>query len=162
MTQQLDQTVKYLRLDVLDRIERLKPINEKLKLPVSQIALILLVIISILALILEAHIIFIGVVCFLVPAYLSFTSLENEDREKSVKYLTYWIVFSLQESINPILEFILDPIVYLVMRILLTFAMLHPQVELSMKIYKGIIEPVFIRKEESIDAKVEELKEKGK
>jgi hypothetical protein len=76
-----------------------------------------------------------------VPAYFSFASLESHDHNLSVKYLTYWVVFSVTEIVAFIFEFVLGPTVYAVSRVFLTVAMLHPSIELAPRIYHKVIAP---------------------
>jgi len=44
-----------------------------------------------------------------------------------VKYLTYWVVFSVTEIVSFIFQWILGPTIYSLVRVGLTVALLHPK-----------------------------------
>lgn len=98
----------------------------------------------------------------MIPAYFSFNSLESHNHSKDVKYLTYWVVFSVTEIVSFIFEWMLGSTIYSLARVALTVAMLHPQIELSQKIYYNFIAPYVMKYERTIDQTANDLFEKGK
>ena len=46
---------------------------------------------------LHTHSLVTSIVCYLVPGYLSFLALESKDKDDDIRYLNYWIIFSLAE-----------------------------------------------------------------
>ena len=84
-----------LRFQALDRMPQLQIIEEKTKLKPSYIFLIFFALLLLLSPFLKTHGIMTSLVCYLIPAYLSFLALESVDKEDDIRYLTYWIVFSL-------------------------------------------------------------------
>jgi receptor expression-enhancing protein 5/6 len=73
----------------------LKFIEEKYKIKPSVVLLIAFVLLLLLSPILNTHSLLTSIVCYLIPAYLSFIALESTDKEDDIRYLTYWIIFSL-------------------------------------------------------------------
>jgi receptor expression-enhancing protein 5/6 len=158
----LDSLIKATKLDILDKNESLAFIEEKTKVKPSVFALALIVFLLVIIIISEASSFVIGIACFLVPGYFSFLALETWDKGDDKKYLTYWIVFSVTEVISPIFGLILTPTVLTVIRVLITIGLLHPQLNLSMKLYDEFISPVLMKHEKTIDNTLNDLTEKGK
>lgn len=67
--------IKMLKLDVLDSNESLVFVKEKTHLRPSQVALGLIVLLTIVLIILQASTLVVCIGCFLFPAYYSFISL---------------------------------------------------------------------------------------
>lgn len=116
--------------------------EEKTKLKPSVIALSLIVFLTIVIIVAEASAFVVGVACFLIPAYFSFIALESLDKEDDKKFLTYWIIFSISEVISPIFNWIFTPTFFTIGRVLLTIVLLHPQINLSVKLYESYIAPM--------------------
>ena len=103
-----------------------------------------------------------SLVCYLIPAYLSFLALESIDKEDDIRYLTYWIIFSISEVSTPFLKLFFNKFTYMTLRILLTLALLHPLSGLTSMIYNKAVRPFLVENEKTIDNKLDELTEKGK
>jgi len=50
----------------------------------------------------------------------------------------------------------------MIFRIVVTFLLLHPISDLSLKFYNGIVRPFLLKHEKTIDEKVDDLAKKGK
>lgn len=98
----------------------------------------------------------------MVPAYLSFLALESVDKEDDVKYLTYWIIFSIAEVSTPLFKILLSSFVYSYFRIILTLLLLHPLTGFSNKIYYKLVEPFLKKHETTIDQNLSNLAKEGK
>jgi hypothetical protein len=86
-----------------------------------------------------------------VPGYFSLGVLRLNDYNLNVKYLTYWVVFSVTEIVGFVFEYAMGPMAYVVARVLLVALLLHPSVELSHKIYQRIVVPAMSRYEGRLD-----------
>ena len=118
-------------------------------------AFAIIVFLTIVLVIAQASTLVICIGCFLIPAYFSFNSLEYHDNKLNVKYLTYWVVFAATEVVSFLFEWILGSTIYSLLRVGLTVAMLHPQIELSQKIYYNFIAPYIMGYEKTIDQKMD-------
>lgn len=162
MADQVEKAIKTLKLDSLDSNESLVFVKEKTGFRPSQVAFGLLALNAVILILFQASTLIVALGCFLVPAYLSFRSLEKDDLEQNVKYLTYWVIFTGTELISFILDWIFGSLVVAFLRVAFTAALLHPKVELSSKLYHGVVEPFIKTHEKTIDEKAQELLEKGK
>lgn len=151
-----------LRFQALDRIPQLQIVEEKTKLKPSYLFLIIFALLLLLSPILRTHGIMTSLVCYLVPAYLSFLALESVDKEDDIRYLTYWIVFSLAEVGTPLLRLFFNKFTYMTFRILVTLILLHPQSPAASLIYNKAVRPFLSTHEATIDEKLDELGKKGK
>lgn len=140
-----------LKLDTLDSNESIVFIKEKTHLRPSQLAFAIIVFLSIVLIVAQASTLVTCIGCFLIPAYFSFISLEAHDHDKDVKYLTYWVVFAVTEVFSFIFQWLFGPTVYSLLRVALTVALLHPQLELSKKVYHNFISPIVMKYEKTID-----------
>ena len=146
MANQVESIAHILKLEKLDQNQSLSFIEAKTKVKPSVIALALIVFITIIIMIAEASAFIVGICCFLIPAYFSFVALESKDKEDDKKFLTYWILFSISEVVAPLFNWILSPTIFTIARVLLTIGLLHPELNLSIKLYDGYISP-FLSKE---------------
>lgn len=103
-----------------------------------------------------------SIICYLIPAYLSFLALESPDTEDDIRFLIYWIIFSFVEVGEPLVRFFLNRFIYMIFRILLTIALLHPFSDLSLKLYNKLISPFLKKHEKSIDEEFDTLAKEGK
>lgn len=103
-----------------------------------------------------------SIVCYLIPAYLSFLALESIDKEDDIRYLTYWIVFSLAEVGTPLLRLFFNKFTYMTFRIIVTLILLHPLSPVASIIYNNAVKPFLSTHETRIDEKLDELGKKGK
>ena len=137
----VNKFIQPLQFEALDKLPALKFVEEKYKIKPSAVLLIVFVVLLVLSPILNTHSILTSIVCYLIPAYLSFIALESVDKEDDIRYLTYWIVFSLVEVSTPFLRLFFNQFLYMSFRILVTVALLHPLSNISTKIYTNIIRP---------------------
>ncbi len=160
--EQLNKFIEPLKFQALDRMQSLKFIEEKYKVKPSIVLLIAFVVLLLLTPFLHTHAILTSIVCYLIPAYLSFLALESTDKEDDIRYLTYWIVFSVAEVSTPFLKLFFNKFTYMTFRILLTLALLHPDSPLASLLYNKAVKPFLSEHEKAIDDKLDELTEKGK
>ena len=145
MAEYIEQAIKASKLDTLDNNRSLAVITDKTGLRPSQVALALIVFLTVILFIAQASAFIVGIACFLVPAYFSFLSLETHNKDDDIKYLTYWVIFALTEVIAPLFYWILGGFVYTFIRVGITVASLHPQVDLSKKLYFNVISPYLMK-----------------
>lgn len=113
----------------------------------SAVIIALLVFLLIVTLISNATSIVIAVGCCCVPAYLTFTVIESQEWDAIKKYLVYWIIYAILEVIGPILAFIMPATLYVIVRIGIAVAIIHPESSIGLKIYDDLIGP-FLEKHE--------------
>lgn len=147
----LNKIVEPLQLSALDRLPALRFVEEKYKVKPSLAAIALFVVLLILSPVLGTHSLLTSIVCYLVPAYLSFLALESTDKEDDIRYLNYWIIFSLAEVFTPFLRFFFNKFFYMIFRMAVTVLLLHPLSDLSLKCYNGVVRPFLLRHEKTID-----------
>jgi len=75
-------------------MQSLRFVEEKYQVKPSAVLLITFVVLLMLSPLLNTHGVLISIICYLIPAYLSFVALESTDKEDDIRYLTYWIIFS--------------------------------------------------------------------
>jgi hypothetical protein len=73
----------------------------------------------------------VGVGCCVVPAYFTFIVLESGQKDTLKKYLVYWIFYAVLEFICPVLLYLLPSVGYILIRIAITVALLHPESTLA-------------------------------
>ena len=160
--EQLNKFIEPLKFQALDKIPSLKIIQEKLNIQPSVLLLIVFVVLLLLSPFLKTHTIMTSLVCYLIPAYLSFLALESKDKEDDIRYLTYWIIFSAAEVSTPFLKLFFNRFTYMTFRIILTLALLHPQSPLCSLIYNKAVRPFLSTHEQAIDDKLDDLAKEGK
>lgn len=92
--------------------------------------------------------------CCCLPAYLTFVALESEDSRGLQKYLIYWIIYAIFEVISPLFFLLISSTLYVLLRIAIAVALLHPESSLGNKIYDDFISPFFSKYEENIDENI--------
>jgi hypothetical protein len=137
-------------------------VEVRTKLRPSQIALAVAVVLTLALLLFQTAALVLSVSCFVVPGYFSLGCLNSNDPHLNAKYLTYWVVFSVTEVVGFVPEYFMGTVIYVLVRILLTVALLHPSVDLAPKIYMKVIAPFAMGFEEKIDLNREEVTEQGK
>jgi receptor expression-enhancing protein 5/6 len=160
--QEVEKIFQQLKLDSLDRLPGLAFVEKKYKVKPSLIFVIVFVVLLVLAPILNTHSLLTSLVCYLIPAYLSFLALESTDKEDDIRYLTYWILFSLAEVGTPFLRFFLSKFLYMTFRIIVTIVLLHPLSDFSLKIYNNFVRPFLCKNEQRIDDGISNLVKEGK
>lgn len=136
--------------------------QEKYNVKPSLAAVALFALLLLLSPIFGTHSLLTSLVCYLIPAYLSFRALESSDKEDDIRYLTYWVLFSLAEISTPLLRLFFNRFFYMVFRMTVTFLLLHPLSDLALRAYQSLLRPFLIRHEKEIDAGIEDLAKKGK
>ena len=159
---QLNKYIEPLQFKPLDNMASLKVIEEKTKMKPSVLLLVFFVVMLILSPVLKTYTILTSLVCYLIPAYLSFLALESKEKEDDIRYLTYWILFSLGEVTTPFLKLFFNKFTYMAFRIVLTIILLHPESGVASLIYNKAVRPFLSENEKTIDQKIDEYTEKGK
>jgi receptor expression-enhancing protein 5/6 len=153
----LNRIIEPLQLQTLDQLPALKFVEEKYKVKPSFAAIGLFVLLLLISPLLNTYSLLTSLVCYLVPAYLSFLALETTDKDDDIRYLNYWIIFSLAELFTPFLRLFFNNFFYMIFRMLVTAALLHPITDFSLKCYNGFVRPFLLRHEQSIDSKIDNL-----
>ncbi len=159
MTDYISDMSAKLRLDELDQNENLYFIQKYLGVKPSSFLVALTIFVVIVSLTSNATNIVVSIVCCLIPAYFTFLSLESPKGDTHIKYLTYWILFSLLQAISPFFTLVLTSFLYVTLRIALTVALLHPSLDISVKIYREYVEPELVKYQRKIDGNVQKGKE---
>ena len=103
-----------------------------------------------------------SIICYLIPAYLSFIALETTEKEDDIRYLTYWIIFSIVEVSTPLFRLFFNKFIYMIIRISITLVLLHPLSNITSLIYNNFICPLISQNEKTVDSKIDELVQEGK
>lgn len=140
----------------------LKIIEEKFKVKPSVVLLILFVVLILLTPFLKTHSILTSIICYLIPAYLSFIALESIDKQDDIRYLTYWIIFSIVEVSTPFFRLFFNKFIFMIIRISITLILLHPLSNINSLIYNNIIRPFLNQHEKTVDNKIDGLAQEGK
>lgn len=143
--------VEPLQLTALDQLPALKFVHEKYGLKPSQAAILLFVLLLLLSPFLSTHSLLTSIVCYLVPAFLSYKALETTDKEDDIRYLNYWVLFSVAELFTPLLRLFFNRFFYMVFRMAVTLLLLHPLSDLSLKFYNNLLRPFLLKHEKDID-----------
>ena len=102
-------------------------------------------------------------ICTLHPSYASFKAVKSKNVREYVRWMMYWIVFSLFSAI----ESILDPLVsfwlpfYSEFKVLILLYLASPMTRGSGPVYRRWVHPFLCSKEEEIDLVLEKVKEQG-
>ena len=103
-----------------------------------------------------------SIICYLIPAYLSFIALETTEKEDDIRYLTYWIIFSIVEVSTPLFRLFFNKFIYMIIRISITLVLLHPLSNITSLLYNNFICPLISQNEKTVDSKIDELVQEGK
>jgi receptor expression-enhancing protein 5/6 len=122
-------------------MDSLKFIEVKYKVKPSVVLLVLFLLLLLLSPILNTRNILTSIVCYLIPAYLSFIALESTDKEDDIRYLIYWIVFSLVEVSTPLFRLFFNKFIYMTIQVLITVILLHPLSNIASIFYNNFIGP---------------------
>lgn len=160
--EQLNAIPEWLRPVHLDKLQGLAFFEEKYKVKPSVVGLGVFLGLLILSPLLHTHSLLTSVVCYLVPGYLSFLALESKDKDDDIRYLNYWIIFSVAEVFTPFLRIVFSKFFYMLVRITITIVLLHPMSDLSLKIYNTVVRPFLAKHESTIDENLEKFAEEGK
>lgn len=98
----------------------------------------------------------------LYPAYRSYKAIKNKDLREHVKWMMYWIVFALFTTLETFLDIFVSwfPFYYEI-KILFILWVLSPATRGSSILYKKIVHPMLISREQEIDELIEKTKVQG-
>ena len=82
-----------------------------------------------------------------------------KDKDDDIRYLNYWIIFSVAEVFTPFLRIVFSKFFYMLVRITITIVLLHPMSDLSLKIYNTVVRPFLVKHESTIDENLERFAE---
>jgi len=92
------------------------------------------------------------VIAQLYPAYASFKAVKNRNVKEYVKWMIYWIVFSAYTVLEEMTDiFIYWLPLYYEIKILILFWLVSPTTRGSSVLYRGLIHPLLVNKEDEID-----------
>ncbi|KAJ3599939.1 hypothetical protein NHX12_033891 [Muraenolepis orangiensis] len=106
---------------------------------------------------------FCNLIGFVYPAYYSMKAIESETKEDDTKWLTYWVVygvFSLGEFFSDIFLYWF-PFYYAFKCLFLLWCMAPVAWNGSQVIYSGVVRPIFLRHEATVDGLVNHLSGKA-
>jgi hypothetical protein len=137
----IDQLTDLLQLRKLDSNPSLSFIERKANVKPSAVVIAILVFLLIVTLISNATSIVVAIGCCVVPAYFTFIVIEGREWESIKKHLVYWIIYALLEVFAPFFAYLLSSILYVLLRIGITVALIHPESSLGLHLYDGFIGP---------------------
>jgi receptor expression-enhancing protein 5/6 len=161
MEEIIRQFVALLKLDSLDESKELEFVERKTGIKPSGFVLATLVFLLIVTFISNATSLVVGIGCCLVPAYFTFLVLESNNRKLLKKYLIYWIFYALIELFSPLLSYLLPSMIYIILRIAVALAVLHPESLAAEKFFSGVVQPFVLQYENDIDKNIDIAYEKG-
>merc|ERR1712057_54482 len=83
-----------------------------------------------------------GFVAVVYPAYASFKSLENQDKDEHREWLTYWVVYSCFSLTEGFMEYVLFWVpFYYPIKLAFLFFLFLPQTKGAMKLYEQFLRP---------------------
>lgn len=98
----------------------------------------------------------------LYPAYRSYKAIKNKDLREHVKWMMYWIVFALFTTLETFLDIFVSwfPFYYEI-KIVFILWVLSPATRGSSILYKKVVHPMLISREQEIDEMIEKTKVQG-
>ncbi|XP_070508236.1 uncharacterized protein [Chironomus tepperi] len=96
------------------------------------------------------------------PAYRSFKAVRNKNLKEYLKWLVFWIVYALFTCLELVTDALLPwfPF-YNEIKVIFLIWLLGPSSRGSMKIYKNIIHPILVSREQEIDDMIQLAQEHG-
>jgi hypothetical protein len=139
----LDPIANITTLNKLDKHEKLSIIEEKTTIKPSQIILVIVLglILFGLSYFMRLSELFVWFICYFFPAYFALKSLINCDKENCTRYMVYWILFPILGWSYPLFKMMLNRTFFAVFRVVLTFILLYPKLNVAGKLFDEIIRP---------------------
>lgn len=126
----IDSITSLLKIDQLDADPNYDYLSNQLGVKPSAIFLAIATFSIIVTLISNAHTVVVALCCCIVPGYLTLMAAQYSVHSHQ-KYVVYWITYTLLEIIAPFLLVVCAPIIYVLLRIGFTVALLYPDFTLS-------------------------------
>eukprot|EP00296_Roombia_truncata_P008383 JP446863.1.p2 GENE.JP446863.1~~JP446863.1.p2 ORF type:complete len:127 (-),score=45.99 JP446863.1:213-593(-) len=92
-------------------------------------------------------------ICFAYPMYRSFKALETKEEDDDTQWLTYWVIFAYFNMLEYFVDFILSYFSYYFF-VKLFFFLWLAHGNGSVKVYKAVIRPIFLKIEGPLDKAV--------
>jgi len=91
---------------------------------------------------------------FVLPAYWSMKAIETSSKDDDTRWLTYWVVFACFTCFDFFADgiFAYFPFYWLAKVVFLAYCFAPIEENGSQKIYKKVIRPYFLKKQDSIDS----------
>jgi len=103
------------------------------------------------------------VVAVFIPCYLSFKAVETDDKDDDTQWLTYWVLLGVLALVeDTVLYFVVEKYPWLFYPLKAIFALWLMSGQGALILYRGLVQPVLRKYEDSIDGTVEKLKKKSK
>ena len=138
----LNQVNKLVGFGELDDDPDLDWISHKYHVKPSFCALGFSLLIFILLLLSRADRLIVCFCCSIVPAYFTYLALIHLRKSLIIKYLTYWPIFAVTEALTPFFALIMPLHAWVIVRIVLTVALLNPKLNASERFYLSTIHPL--------------------
>jgi len=136
----------------LENSEVMKKLEDKTKIPRDKLVTLVIGIVVFAVLVFSFQALLCNLFCFLIPAYLSYKCLNNNNEKHIRRCLTYWVIYSCVVMLESVLWVVLYFIpLWEVWRSIFMFYLFLPNNDMSEKIVSHGIRPLFSRWEESID-----------
>ena len=140
MMENVEKIIEITGLKKLDSIKHLEYIENYRTRP-SILGLGISLIILILIVFSVTHSLIMFIVGFLIPGYFTLRTINAKVRTEDDKYLMYWILYSITETLTPMVCAFLPQTYWIILRIVATILLLHPKVEGARVIYSQVFEP---------------------
>lgn len=147
----IHKIIEITGLKKLDSIKHLEHIESTHRIKPSILGLGVSLIVLILIVFSVTHSLVMFIVGFLVPAYFTLRGVSSKGGIEDVKYLMYWICYSITEVITPLITLFLPQTYWVILRIIATVLLLHPSVEGARAIYYQVVEPLVEKVDNQID-----------
>ena len=125
--------------------DKLKDLEEKTNVPRPALGLILSALLSFILFSLGGAKLVTDLVSFLYPAYMSFKTIDSQNRADDMQWLTYWVVFSFISIIENVANFIVDLVpFYYALKVVFFIWLYHPKFCGAGLVYTQVIKPFLL------------------
>lgn len=128
----------------------------------SAVVIAVVVFLLIVTFISNATSIVVAIGCCLVPAYFTVMVMETEEWDSMKKYLIYWIIYAILEVLAPLFMLVLSSTLYVLLRVGVTAAIIHPESSMGLKLYDGFIAPLMEGRDRQTENDISNVMKKGK